>query len=292
MALVVDVSNHQGFVDWKAVLASGRVGAIAKATESLGYVDPTFAANWAALGALNAVRGAYCFAQPDKAVPEATADKFLSIVGATKPGDILVLDIEVGTGDLSKWALTWLARVEARTGIKPWLYSYAPFIRAHLHDPALAAYPLWLAAYQTSPPAAPPPWKGWTLWQRTDKANVPGISTPCDESIGTIPTPTGPPPAPAPAAAPTSQEVTGVKVTAGTIPVAALDDQGHGWVAIPAPIARVLFIGTQGSAPARDNAYWAPVAWTVNDSGTETIVDLYGQAHQATIVYYSWLEDA
>lgn len=98
-----------------------------------------------------------------------------------------------------------------------------------------------------------------------------------------------PPPAPL---APSSQEVTGVKITAGTIPVAALDDQGHGWVSIPAPIARILFIGTQGSAPARDNAYWAPVSWTVNDSGTETIVDLYGLAHQATLVYYSILDEA
>lgn len=190
MSLIVDVSSYQKQVDWKAVLASGRAGAICKATEALGYVDPTFAANWAALGSLGAVRGAYCFARPDKAVPEVTADKFLSVVGPTRPGDILVLDLEVGTGDLSHWALTWLARVEARTGIKPWLYSYAPFIRAHLHDSALAAYPLWLAAYSTKPPAAPPPWKGWTLWQRTDKASVPGISTPCDESIGTIPMPT------------------------------------------------------------------------------------------------------
>jgi lysozyme len=188
MALIVDVSNHNGNVDWKAVLASGRAGGICKATEALGYVDPTFAANWAALKNLNATRGCYCFAQPAKAVPEATADKFLTVVGPTKPGDILVLDLEVGTGDLSAWALTWLDRVKAKTGITPWLYSYGPFIRAHLtSDRRLADYPLWLAAYQTSPPACPPPWTSFVLWQHTNAANVPGITGPCDESVGTPP---------------------------------------------------------------------------------------------------------
>lgn len=108
--------------------------------------------------------------------------------------------------------------------------------------------------------------------------------------ILTLAHPSAPPPPPPPPP-PSSKEVTGVKITAGTIPVAALDDQGHGWVSIPAPIARVLFIGTQGSAPARDGAYWAPVGWTVNDSGAETVVDLYGQAHQATVVYYSTLTE-
>lgn len=183
--LIPDVSSYQGAVDWKAVLASGRAGGIVKATESLGYVDPTFAPNWATLGQLGAVRGAYCFAQPAKAVPEATADKFLTVVGTPKPADILVLDLEVGGGDLSRWALTWLDRVLAKTGVRPWLYSYGPFIRAHLTgDRRLADYPLWIAAYSNTAPACPPPWTSYVLWQHTDKANIPGIRTPCDESTG------------------------------------------------------------------------------------------------------------
>jgi lysozyme len=291
MMLIPDVSNYQGAVDWKAVVASGRAGGICKATEALSYVDPTFAANWLALNSLNAVRGAYHFARPGQTVPEVQADKFLSVATGPAPGDLLVLDLEVGTGDLSKWALTWLDRVLAKTGIRPWLYSYGPFIRAHLMDPRLATYPLWLAAYQAAPPACPPPWSSYQLWQRTNAASISGIRTPCDESVGTLTVP-GPAPAPAPLPAATSQEVTGVRITAGTIPVAALDDQGHGWVPVPAPLAQVMFVATQGSAPARDNAYWPPVAWTVNDSGPVTIVDLYGQPHQATVVYYKLLEEA
>lgn len=87
------------------------------------------------------------------------------------------------------------------------------------------------------------------------------------------------------------REVTGVKITAGNIPVAALDDGGHGYVSIPAPIDRVLFVAAQGSAPARDKTYWPPVAWDLNDSGAETVVTIYGQPHQSTVIYYKVLEE-
>jgi lysozyme len=285
MALIPDVSNYQGHVDWNAVLASGRVGGICKATEALSYVDPTFAANWAALKTLGATKGAYHFAQPASTVPEVQADKFLSVVALPDPADLLVLDIEVGTGDLSKWALTWLDRVLAKTGIRPWLYSYGPFIRDHLTDARLADYPLWLAAYSSKAPPAPPPWKTWQLWQHTDRATIPGIRTLCDESTGTLAAPAPPPPA-----TPPPKEVAGVNITAAQIGPVNLDGDGHGWVPIPAPLERVMFVACRGSAPARDGAYWAVLTWDVNDSGPETIVTLYGAPGETAVVYYKTLD--
>lgn len=183
-----DVSDYQGAVDWASVLASGCAGGICKATEGSGFTAKTFAGNWWALDRLGAVRGAYCFARPSSSAAGPQARKFLDVVGTPKPTDLLVLDIEDGTGNLSAWALQWLTIVQTATGITPWVYSYGPFIRAHLTDPALAAYPLWLAAYQSKPPACPPPWKSYALWQHTDKAQIPGIRGGCDESIGTLPT--------------------------------------------------------------------------------------------------------
>lgn len=218
MDIIPDVSNYQGAVDWSAVIRSGRVGGICKATEGLTYVDPTFVANWDRLGQLNAVRGAYHFARPDAAVPESQADKFLKVVSTTKPTDILVLDIEVGNGDLSNWALTFLNRVQAATGIKPWLYSYAPFIRAHLQKSDLAQFPLWLAAYQSTPPMTPQPWLSWQLWQHTDKASIPGIRGTCDESMGNI----------APAIAPVGTKVKPMyDPPVGPFAAAWLDEQGR-----------------------------------------------------------------
>lgn len=103
------------------------------------------------------------------------------------------------------------------------------------------------------------------------------------------PSPVVAPPTPTPL--PTSEEITGVRITSGMIPVANLDDNGRGWVSVPSPLDRVMFIGTQGSAPSRDG-YWPPVGWDVNDSGTETIVTLDGKPGQQVAVYYKVLEEA
>lgn len=186
---IPDCSNYQGMIDWAQVVSSGRVGGIVKATEGLNFVDGQFIRNWTALGKMGAARGAYHFARPGSSTPEQQADRFTQIVATWKPGDLLILDLEVGDGDLSGWALGWLNRVRATTGLTPWLYSYGPFIRAHLTSPQLARFPLWLAAYQTSPPPCPPPWTSYQLWQLTDKAIIPGISGPCDESVGTLDNP-------------------------------------------------------------------------------------------------------
>lgn len=194
---IPDVSNHQGAVDWQAAIASGVAGGICKATEGLGYRDPTFPANWTTLAARRAVRGAYHFAHTDQD-PAAQADWFLGYVGSWTPADLLILDLETGSGILDGFADTFLARVEQRTGVVPWFYSFGPFIRAHITDQRLARYPLWLAAYSAEPPLAPPPWAAWTLWQHTNAANIPGIRTPCDESIGELPAPAAAPPRPSP----------------------------------------------------------------------------------------------
>lgn len=287
---IIDVSNHQGKVDWSKVLASGVAGGICKASEGQTFKDKTFKANWDALGSAGAVRGAYHFAKPQVSSGVSQAGAFLDRVGQPDPGDLLVLDLEDGSGNLSKWALEFLRTVEQETGVLPWFYSYAPFIQQHIDDPAVARYPLWLAAYRTTPPATPKPWSKWRLWQHTSKASVPGVNGNVDESFGTIPEVTKP--EPGPVLALTHMEVEGMKITAGNIPVAALDDHGHGWVTIKAPVTRLLFLSCQGSAPVRDNGYWPPVTWDVNDSGPETVVTLFGKPHQGTVVYYSVLEEA
>lgn len=178
----IDVSNHQGTVNWDQVKASGRIGAICKTTEGVSYTDPTFHSNFNALASRNMIRGAYHFARPDNHTAVAEANYFLSTLGAFRPDDILVLDIEVGTGSLSVWALQWLQVIQQKTGITPWIYSYGPFFSAHLTDPKLAAYPLWLAAYQSTQPSVHKPWTSMKAWQHSSSIQVPGVSGNCDES--------------------------------------------------------------------------------------------------------------
>ncbi len=42
---VIDVSHHNGAIDWPAVAAAGIALAFIKATQGAGFVDPTFERN-------------------------------------------------------------------------------------------------------------------------------------------------------------------------------------------------------------------------------------------------------
>ena len=57
----IDVSHHQGPIDWDAVGASGVAFAFIKASEGRDHLDPRFEENWNAAGAAGISRGAYHF---------------------------------------------------------------------------------------------------------------------------------------------------------------------------------------------------------------------------------------
>ncbi len=209
-----DVSNWQGSsIDWSVVKSDGFAGAICKASEGIDYADPSLPHNWAGLAAQQMHRGAYCFSRPDQGhSAEQEVAYFLGAVqdaGNLSPNDVVVLDLEVGSGDLSAWAVSWLAAAEAAIGFAPWLYSYESFITDHLTGAALSAYPLWLADYQQVMPPVPPPFtgRGMAAWQYTDSLYIAGIGR-CDADIFygdasawqrlSKPSPTPPPPPPPP----------------------------------------------------------------------------------------------
>src|SRR3954463_8047491 len=57
----IDVSRHQGEIDWNAVASSGVKFAWIKATEGGDHADVMFQANWQGAKAAGVARGAYHF---------------------------------------------------------------------------------------------------------------------------------------------------------------------------------------------------------------------------------------
>jgi lysozyme len=57
----IDVSNHQGTIDWPAVAGDDVTAVYIKATEGQTFVDNRFAANWAGAASAGLQRGAYQF---------------------------------------------------------------------------------------------------------------------------------------------------------------------------------------------------------------------------------------
>src|SRR3954452_24611556 len=189
----IDVSNWNGAINWSKVAHAGYRFAFAKATEGTGYTDKTYAPNRNRSESAGLVFGAYHFAQPAGASPAAAtvsaikqANHFLAVAGP-QPGELPpVLDLEA-TGHLPKkrlltWTLAWLGRIEASTGVQPFLYTSPLFWKGSLGDSTAAAAAgtgLWIAHWTSkgSPSVPAQNWNGggWRFWQWTNCLSVPGI---------------------------------------------------------------------------------------------------------------------
>jgi GH25 family lysozyme M1 (1,4-beta-N-acetylmuramidase) len=184
----IDVSNHQGAIDWSLVAASGTRFAFAKATEGRTFIDPMYATNKAGAALGGVVFGAYHFARPDDTANDAVieADHFVD-VAQLAPGNLLpVLDIE-STGGLTQaqvtqWILAWLDRVTVRLGVRPIVYTSPNGWENRTGDTTAvvdAGYSvLWVAHWGVASPTVPAAnWggNGWTFWQYGNCGAIPGI---------------------------------------------------------------------------------------------------------------------
>jgi len=223
--LGIDVSHHNGTVDWFAVAGSDVKFAFAKATEGTSGVDAQFAANWKGMGDAGLLRGAYHFARPGTD-PEAQAAHFAATVGPRSFGMLgPVLDIEADGGlspdQVVKWTLAFVDKAEALFG-QPIIIYTGGLWRRTLGDPEvpqLRSRWLWTARYGASQPVVPRTWARWDIWQFTDGDSgavqrIPGVTGPCDcnrfrgdlaelTARASQPSPPAPPaPAPEPPSAP------------------------------------------------------------------------------------------
>ena len=204
--LGIDVSHHQEDppktqIDWNEVVDSSHVFAFHKATEGATFSDNAYEGNRADAAAVNIPFGAYHFARPDggtiaaaQADAAAEAQHFLE-QARPAPGDLLpVLDMEATGGlppqRLIAWTQAWLDAIVAALDVKPLIYTGPNFWTTYMDDTATFAdqgFPLWIAHYTTDRAGPRVPganWggNGWSFWQWTSSAQVPGISGPVDEN--------------------------------------------------------------------------------------------------------------
>jgi GH25 family lysozyme M1 (1,4-beta-N-acetylmuramidase) len=196
-----DVSSNNyvggGVVDWGTVHGAGGASfAFVKATEGGDYLNPKFAADFAAVHTLGMIRGTYHYARPSGGTTDeinadaiAEADFYVGKAGTLgTPGDLPpVLDLEVaGTlnpAQLAVWTHTWLNRTKSKTGRTPIVYTHQSFWVTYMgNSSSFAAYPLWLASYSVTKPVLFGGWKSYTFWQYTNQAQLAGASIPVDMS--------------------------------------------------------------------------------------------------------------
>lgn len=184
--VVVDISHHNGSINFVKVKEAGIVGVIQKSTQGQGNIDPTFKSNRKKILDAGLLFGAYHFATGSDGLKQAR--HFLDVVGDTSK-TLLVLDFEpnpTGPSMNLEEARAFVTHVNQETGRYPGFYSghYIKQLLGTNSDPVLAQCWFWLAQYGTTP-VVPPNWATWTLWQYTDGAvgpephTVPGLGR-CD----------------------------------------------------------------------------------------------------------------
>lgn len=193
--LGIDVSSHQGTVDWEAVAADGIDFALVRLgnrgyTEGSLHVDEQSAANLDGARAAGLDVGAYFFSQATT-VEEALEEADLAL--KLLDGRTLELPVafdhepvpdEAGRANrvdgqtLTACALAFCERLEA-AGYATMVYGNAGDM-ARYDRTALGGRPVWFAEYHVATPNAP---FDFTLWQYSNSGDVQGVSTPVDMNL-------------------------------------------------------------------------------------------------------------
>ncbi len=180
----IDVSDYQENVNWKKVSDSGVSFAYLKVSEGKRYRTDTFKPYRQAARENGILTGGYHFFRPEVSAKE-QAEYFLATIGKLEADDLPpALDLE----DASLWVgystkeklsmvLTWLETVEAKTGVRPVIYSGPVFMEDVLGSaPELTKYHLWLSHYTSrTSPSLPKSFSKWQIWQHTDRGSLPGV---------------------------------------------------------------------------------------------------------------------
>lgn len=178
----VDVSHHQGAIDWRALSADKVAFAYIKATEGGDHVDARFAFNWREAAAAGLHRGAYHFftlCQPGAR----QAAHFIAVVPRESGALPHAIDMEhMGPcrqgptmTDIVGEMRVWLDLVEAHYGARPLIYTTREFHDAYLRD--VTGERFWIRSLGAAPRFRQ---RDWVLWQHHNRGRKRGVQGPVD----------------------------------------------------------------------------------------------------------------
>lgn len=214
---LVDISHHQGQIDWARVVAAGVREVYLKCTEGVTFEDPLF--RWYRKGCeANGLKwSGYHFLRPDSDAEEQAQHfcrvlgfpKFAPVVdfegvhrGETEDGKPHDLWLDLPLEERLKKLAVFVREVERQLHMRPIIYAgYSPW-HYLMRDATeidlggtsgvflFSQYENWCPYYTASgePRGAPrtaAPWKdvGCAIWQYTSKGQVPGIKGNVDFNV-------------------------------------------------------------------------------------------------------------
>ena len=180
----IDVSHHNGKIDWAKVKRSGVDFAFIKATEGSDWSDIRFPNNWTESKKAGVVRGAYHFFSTTSS-GEAQALNFVQTVPSEKGMLPPVIDIEFAkskskmTEDVFFRELDVMKQVlENRYGVEPIIYTTREFHGNYFSGQEIDN--LWAREISGRPKG----WaKNWMFWQFSNRGRVPGMAGRVDLNV-------------------------------------------------------------------------------------------------------------
>ena len=179
----MDVSSHQGNVDWNRAWQQDAKFAYVKATEGTSYKNPNFNQQYGGSYNVGMVRGAYHFALPNVSSAVDQANYFVnngggwSADGRTLPP---LLDIEynpyaslgntcynMSATQMVNWIKGFSNQVKARTGRAPMIYTTTDWwAQCTGNSAAFGENPLHIANYnEVGAGTLPASWRYYSVWQ-------------------------------------------------------------------------------------------------------------------------------
>lgn len=182
----IDISHHQGAIDWSAIRQARVRFVYMKATEGGDHVDTRFAENWRAAGRAGIARGAYHFftlCRPGTA----QAHNFMRVAPKDAEAMPPAVDLEFGGNCKARPAKAaflkeldaFLRAVEGHYGKKPILYVTRRFHDRYLTG-ALADHGFWIRSIYFRPDL---PGRPWLFWQFHDRGARDGITGRVDLNV-------------------------------------------------------------------------------------------------------------
>lgn len=179
----IDVSHHQGKIDWQRVAADDVAFAIIKATEGGDHIDDAFATNLSEARASGLVVGAYHFFTFCRPGAD-QAKNFLAVVPRGEPMLPPVVDIELGGNcprrltpeELRAELGAFLAPVEAQFGKQAIIYLIGEAV--DLYETVMPVRERWVRSLVRHPGN-----EKWMYWQYHNRGRVDGIEGAVDLNV-------------------------------------------------------------------------------------------------------------
>jgi lysozyme len=184
----IDVSHHQGRIEWEGVARDDISFAYIKATEGGDFVDGRFAENWNNAGAAGLHRGAYHFFTLCTGGEE-QAQNFLRVVPRDPESLPPAVDLELAgncsarpaRADVERELNAFLSLVEQATGQPALLYVGDDFEERYQVRVSFGR-PVWHPRFLRRPDV-----EGWVIWQVGGYAEVDGVRGRVDLNVSRLP---------------------------------------------------------------------------------------------------------